>query len=205
MYGHLSVFHFSFRGFFFAPKNLLDPNICSWFALEKFCLGFFSLKKEEMTTLKRSYNELETNEEENAEVWVPYKQRRFLEQKNREVKLRPIKKQKEDSDEEEEINHKKIEEVKTEERPIKSLFDQKVEMLKNPELAQQLLTPSDEVAKEEEKILENLSDIRKPLLSVAEIANDIKYDKPMTSNWRPPRFIQDMAVCILFINMKLNY
>jgi putative cell wall-binding protein len=143
-------------------------------------------------TAKRKLDEFEGNVDgEEVEVWVPYKQRKEMEHKKRETKLKPIKKSRNESDEEDLTPTKSQPEIQ---RPSKSLFDQKVEMMKNPELAQKFLTPGDNLEKEEEMILENLSDIRKPLLSVSEIAKDIKYDKPMPSNWRPPKYIQNLTV-----------
>ena len=65
----------------------------------------------------------------------------------------------------------------------KSLLDEKVEMIKMgiPEVVP---TTKDENI----MMLEDLSN-KKSLMSVQELANDVKYTEPMKTDWRPPKWV----------------
>src|SRR3990167_2264073 len=128
------------------------------------------------------------------ETWIsPYK-RKLLESEARAQKLNPLKRKRihGDEEQEQEVPRKRnTKEPVPVQRPTKSLVDQKVEMLKNGTTT--TLTPTQEVLKQEQELLNSIVKVDKPLMSVAELANDISYKEPMPSNWRPARFIETMT------------
>jgi ATP-dependent RNA helicase DDX41 len=77
-------------------------------------------------------------------------------------------------------------------RPQKSLLDERVDMLRNP-VPTKSLTQTESIAQEESELLKGVQEY-KPLLSVAELAKDVRYSKPMQTSWRPPRHIRDMSI-----------
>jgi len=68
----------------------------------------------------------------------------------------------------------------------KSLLDEKAEMVRNGYVEEEAPDPQEVNA----QTLEDLSQ-KKALLSVQELANDVKYTEPMKTDWRPPRHIRE--------------
>jgi len=64
-------------------------------------------------------------------------------------------------------------------------------MLRNPAPVKSL-TQAESLAQEEAELLKNVTEY-KPLLSVAELAKDVRYSEPMRTGWRAPRHIREMT------------
>lgn len=80
-----------------------------------------------------------------------------------------------------------VDEVK-EEAPVKrSLLDEKVEMIKQGKEEPRADDADEEI---NASVLEDLGN-KKSLMSVQELANDVKYTEPMKTDWRPPRHIRE--------------
>lgn len=132
---------------------------------------------------------LEGNDEEKEEVleWVPIRKRKNIIDENR---LRRVRQRfdrlngEENTDE----DQKKDEGIK---QPTKSLFEERAEMLKNPD-SKDFLNPMESIEKIETSMLQELSQFNKALLSVKEIATSVTYQDPLYCNWKPPRYLQKL-------------
>jgi ATP-dependent RNA helicase DDX41 len=69
----------------------------------------------------------------------------------------------------------------------KSLLDVKAELLKEGKLEENV--PKNAI-EEDKEVLKDLS-AKKALVSVKELANDVKYTEPMKTDWRPPKHIRE--------------
>jgi len=78
-----------------------------------------------------------------------------------------------------------------EKRPVKSLLDERVEQLQNPQV---VLDPNPvaTVAKQEAEMMDSLTDL-KPLRSVSEIAKGVTYTDSIRTGWRPPAHVRNMS------------
>lgn len=70
-----------------------------------------------------------------------------------------------------------------------SLLDQHTELKKLAEAKK--ITAVEKQLREEEKILESVAE-KKALMAAAELAKAIKYEDPIETSWKPPRYIQLM-------------
>ncbi|KAK1373729.1 RNA helicase [Heracleum sosnowskyi] len=57
----------------------------------------------------------------------------------------------------------------------------------------EMMNPCENIVQEEKDIVEHLSD-RKALMSVHELAKDIKYTEPLKTGWKPPLAIRNMSI-----------
>ena len=80
-------------------------------------------------------------------------------------------------------------EKEEEEAPVvrRSLLDEKAEMLRMGIIDDSI--PKDAI-EEDKEVLEDLS-AKKALVSVKELANDVKYTESMKTDWRPPKHIRE--------------
>ena len=120
--------------------------------------------------------------EEEPLAWVPKKR------KLAEVGALPRpRKMRKEGPEKEEIKQK----VKS-----KSLFDEKVEMVLNPNAAEnQPLSRLEEIILEEKELLQSLEQ-NKDLKTVKELAHGVEYHGTMKTDWEPPRFVQEMPEAV---------
>lgn len=71
-----------------------------------------------------------------------------------------------------------------------SLLDQHTELKKIAEAKK--ISAVEKQLKEEEKILESVAE-KKALMGAAELAKAIKYEDPIVTSWKPPRYIMEMS------------
>jgi ATP-dependent RNA helicase DDX41 len=139
-------------------------------------------KREDFAKPNEINNEIEKKEDD-LEEWIPVKKRKEFERMNKKNnKLRQKKKienEKQSRQEEEE-----------EEKPILTgpMAEKSLLEMTNDEFSKmggEKPDPKELLKREEQEIMNAISTF-KPLLNVKERANDVEYDRPMPTDWKPP-------------------
>jgi ATP-dependent RNA helicase DDX41 len=131
-------------------------------------------------------NNANGEDDEGVEKWVPLKQRKKMLREK--LDLRRKRKTGANVEEEEQM----VEEIPTAgPRAMRSLLDEKVEMLQQGE--GEPLDPKQEIQIEEAEMLDDTAKEAKILIPVGQRAKDITFSDSIETSWRPPRWVREMS------------
>jgi ATP-dependent RNA helicase DDX41 len=127
----------------------------------------------------------DNNDDEGVEKWIPLKQRKQMLREK--LDLRRKRKTPANTEEVEEVW-----EVPTAgPRAMRSLLDEKVEMLQQGE--GEPLDPKQEIQIEEAEMLDDTAKEAKILIPVGQRAKDITFSDSIETSWQPPRWVRAMS------------
>ncbi|XP_065828204.1 probable ATP-dependent RNA helicase DDX41 [Oscarella lobularis] len=154
-----------------------------------FCFGMTERAEEtRRLSVKRRPPDTDSDESDGEDYrpYVSLKQRRKQMHEKRGKIFRPGQKQDNES-----ANRTEDEILAAERsRAALSLLDQHSELKKVAEAQKE--SALEKQAKEEEKILENISE-RTALMAASELAKGIQYTKSLETSWRPPRYLEGLS------------